>query len=221
MQISKEDYYRVRAESYPFDDQEAKVRYQNALNWLILKDGVVIREVGCKYAVLRDLLEVHACKADYAAIDIDDATLRKIPKYNPNQFICHNVSNGIPFPDSSTDYIFCLEVMEHLDNPTAFLAEVKRVLKPNGKLILSVPNPYCWMEWLGNVRKAKDTEGHISSFTYGNIDALLTFSGLRLCDMQGTFTRLPFSKRFLGSYKLMKTNNMFLTRSFMFLIEKS
>ena len=220
MQISKEDYYRIRAESYPLDDQEAKVRYQNALKWLILKEGIVIREIGCKFAVLRDLLEKHECRADYAAIDIDDATLRKIPKYDPKQFICHNVSNGIPFPDSSTDYIFCLEVMEHLDNPTAFLAEVRRVLKPTGKLILSVPNPYCWMEWVSNYRNAKDTEGHISSFTYGNIDALITFSGLRLCETMGTYTLVPFSKRIFGNYKLIETNNLFLTRSFMFLIEK-
>jgi SAM-dependent methyltransferase len=110
--------------------------------------------------------------------------------------------------------------MEHLDNPTAFLAEVKRVLKPNGKLIISVPNPYCWIEWVANMRKKKDTEGHISSFTFGNVDALLTFAGLRLSDMKGTYTRFPFSKRIFGRYIIMKTNNMFLTRSFMFLIEK-
>lgn len=46
MQITKEDFYQLRAESYSLDDQEVMVRYQNALNWLILKDGVVIRVVG-------------------------------------------------------------------------------------------------------------------------------------------------------------------------------
>lgn len=220
MEITKEDYYKLRAESYPLDDQEALVRYGKALAWLNVKEGMVVREVGCKFAVLRDLLEKHVHKSNYAAVDIDEATLRKIPRYDSEQFISHNVNSGIPFPDSSTDYLFCLEVLEHLENPTAFMAEVKRILKPGGKLILSVPNPYCWMESLGNIYKQSDTEGHISSFTYQNIDALLRFGGLTLRDSMGTFTRVPFSRRMFGKYKLIETNNILLTRSYMYLIEK-
>ena len=220
MEITKEDYYKLRAETYPFDDQEALIRYGKILDWLDLKEGVVIREIGCKFAVLRDLLDKHVRNADYIAVDIDEATLRKIPKYNPEQFICHNVNEGFPFHDSSVDYLVCLEVLEHLENPTSFMAEVNRILKPGGKLVLSVPNPYCWMEWLGNYRKRPDSEGHISSFTYQNIDALLRFEGLVLSDIKGTFTRIPFSRRLFGNYKLMESKNMLLTRSFMFLIEK-
>lgn len=220
MQITKEEFYRMRAESYPLDDQEALLRYGKALPWITFKEKVIVREVGCKFAVLRDLLQEYSQGADYAAVDIDVATLRKIPGYNPEQFICHNVNDGIPFQDSSADYIFCLEVLEHLEQPTAFLEEAKRVLKPHGKLILSVPNPYCWMEWLSNHRRSADTEGHISSFTHQNIDALLKFTGLVLRDSMGTFTRVPFSSRLFGKHKLIETNNMLLTRSYMFLIEK-
>lgn len=218
--ITKDAFYRARAETYEVEDPEALVRYRRAMAWLDVKEGIVVREVGCKFAVLRSLLENSSYYTNYAAVDIDDATLQKIPGYNPEQFKRHDVNSGLPFEDSSVDYIFCLEVLEHLENPTAFMFEVKRCLKAGGKLILSVPNPYCWMEFLGNYRKLPDGEGHISSLTYQNIDALLRFAGLFLLDLKGTYTRLPLSRRFLGNYKLVETNNIFLTRSYMFLIEK-
>ena len=201
-------------------DPEAVVRYQNVLEWISLRDGVAIREVGCKYAVLRDVLADRGLQPDYVAVDIDAATLRKIPGFNEQQFICHDVNRGLPFADSSADYLVCLEVLEHLENATAFLEEAKRVLRPRGRLIVSVPNPYCWMEWLANFRRSGDTEGHVATYTHQNVDALMKFSGLVLRDVMGTFTRIPFSRRLFGRYSLMRTNRMLLTRSYMFLIEK-
>jgi len=219
--ISKEAFYQTRAESYPLEDPEALIRYARAMSWIEIKNSIVVREVGCKFAVLRDLLVQTTQDADYVAVDIDKATLLKITGYNSKQFICHNVNSGLPFDDSTADYIFCMEVLEHLENASFFLAEAKRVLKLGGKLVLSVPNPYCWMELMSNARSQKDGEGHISSYTHQNIDALLRFGGLTLLDKMGTYTRLPLTRRMFGKYKLMETNRMFLTRSYMFLIGKS
>jgi SAM-dependent methyltransferase len=219
-QITKADFYRLKGEGYERYDAEAMVRYRNALQWMSLRDGIAIREVGCKYAVLRDVLAERGMQTDYIAVDIDAATLRKIPGFNEQQFICFDVNRGLPFEDSSADYLVCLEVLEHLENATAFLDEAKRVLRPGGRLIVSVPNPYCWMEWLANFRRSGDTEGHVATYTHQNVDALMKFSGLLLRDAMGTFTRIPFSRRLFGKYLLLRTNRMLLTRSFMFLIEK-
>lgn len=43
----------------------------------------------------------------------------------------------LPFEDSSFDVVLCTEVYEHLENPTKATAELKRILKPDGKLILT------------------------------------------------------------------------------------
>lgn len=45
----------------------------------------------------------------------------------------------IPLPESSIDSALCTEVLEHVPNPVAVLAEVHRVLKPGGSLLLTVP----------------------------------------------------------------------------------
>jgi SAM-dependent methyltransferase len=46
---------------------------------------------------------------------------------------------NIPLPDNSIDVILCTEVFEHLPNPVYAIKEFSRLLKPEGKLILSAP----------------------------------------------------------------------------------
>jgi len=46
---------------------------------------------------------------------------------------------SIPLPDNSVDAILCTEVFEHLPSPIEAIKEFSRLLKPNGKLILSAP----------------------------------------------------------------------------------
>ena len=38
------------------------------------------------------------------------------------------------------DYIYCIEGIEHIENPFHLISEFYRILKPNGKLIISTPN---------------------------------------------------------------------------------
>lgn len=46
---------------------------------------------------------------------------------------------ALPFPEASIDGAVAVEVLEHLEYPSSFLAEVKRVLKPGGVFVLTTP----------------------------------------------------------------------------------
>ncbi|PIW69280.1 MAG: methylase [Ignavibacteriales bacterium CG12_big_fil_rev_8_21_14_0_65_30_8] len=50
----------------------------------------------------------------------------------------------IPFSDNEFDSVITSQVLEHVFNPQQFLAEINRVLKSNGKLLLTVP--FIWDE---------------------------------------------------------------------------
>ncbi|MDN3512442.1 MAG: class I SAM-dependent methyltransferase [Candidatus Jettenia sp.] len=45
----------------------------------------------------------------------------------------------IPVPDERYDNILCSEVLEHIENPLEGIKEMKRILKPGGKVIITVP----------------------------------------------------------------------------------
>ena len=46
---------------------------------------------------------------------------------------------ALPFADGSFGTVLCTEVIEHIPDPSAALAEYRRVLQPGGLLIGSVP----------------------------------------------------------------------------------
>jgi len=52
--------------------------------------------------------------------------------------------NVLPFADATFDSILCNQVLEHIFEPTMFLNEIHRVLKPGGILLLTVP--FVWDE---------------------------------------------------------------------------
>jgi SAM-dependent methyltransferase len=97
------------------------------------RDNVVIREVGCKFGVIVDLLNKKQIAYDYHAIDIDEVTLLTARPYGNAKFSCHDANNGLPFESGEADYVICLEVLEHLENATKFFAEARRVLKDDGR----------------------------------------------------------------------------------------
>lgn len=51
-----------------------------------------------------------------------------------------DITKPLPFPDSCCDYVLLMEVIEHLRNPYSVLSEINRILRSDGKLIISTPN---------------------------------------------------------------------------------
>ena len=49
-------------------------------------------------------------------------------------------AKAIPIDDNSVDVVVSFETLEHIDDYEKFMSEIKRVLKPNGLLVLSTPN---------------------------------------------------------------------------------
>jgi SAM-dependent methyltransferase len=49
-----------------------------------------------------------------------------------------------PFEDATFDSVICSQVLEHVFEPDFFISEICRVLKPGGKVMLTVP--FIWDE---------------------------------------------------------------------------
>jgi SAM-dependent methyltransferase len=53
-----------------------------------------------------------------------------------------SLANPLPFRADSFDSILCTSVLEHVDSAEAAVAEIARVLKPGGRLLITVPFLY-------------------------------------------------------------------------------
>jgi len=114
----------------------------------IKKDSKIL-ELGCGQSKgLRYLVENNYIYPSNAyGIDQSEEAVNfsknKLPKSNFSQGDIYNLK----FEPNKFDYIFLMEVIEHLENPSQALEEVSRILKPGGKLVLSFPN-YINFPWL-------------------------------------------------------------------------
>ena len=121
-----------------------------------IKDPVTsLLDVGCNVgAWLRDCSQRWP-SAHLAGVEINQAALNQAKVNVPGVDLRHAGAECLPFPDESFQYVTCLEVLEHLpaELRPAAIKEMRRVLKPGGRLILTVPHAG-WLEWLdsNNVR---------------------------------------------------------------------
>jgi SAM-dependent methyltransferase len=80
----------------------------------------------------------------------------------------------LPFPDATFDVVGAFDVIEHCEPEGAALSEVVRVLKPGGRLLMSVP-AYQWAWTDFDVRS-----GHHRRYTRGRAVAAVERAGLRV-----------------------------------------
>jgi len=98
--------------------------------------NVAILDVGCGLRPYGDFFS----HTKYTGIDVEQSG-RKLGDKKPDQFFD---GLNIPFEAFSFDVVICTQVLEHCLDPRKLLSEIHRVLKPAGKLFLTVP--FIWGE---------------------------------------------------------------------------
>jgi SAM-dependent methyltransferase len=56
------------------------------------------------------------------------------------QLVCGDVEEALPFRSGRFDVVFCSDLLEHVIKRDQVLGEIRRVLRPDGRLLLAVPN---------------------------------------------------------------------------------
>jgi SAM-dependent methyltransferase len=85
------------------------------------------------------------------------------------------------FPDASFDLVIIWHVLEHLYAPQEMLREIHRVLKPNGALLVAVPNFGSWEARFGKRHWFHlNVPGHLTHFTSRTIERELKDAGFNV-----------------------------------------
>lgn len=126
---SRGDYHREPDPDWDYyPTYIAKLEYVR--RWLdAMPSSTRVLDAGCGEGVL---VEEYAGRLGIVGIDAAYSS----------QHVQQGSLTALPYPDGSFDRAMCLDVLEHLtfEEQPAALAELFRVLKPGGELLVSVPN---------------------------------------------------------------------------------
>jgi 2-polyprenyl-3-methyl-5-hydroxy-6-metoxy-1,4-benzoquinol methylase len=103
-----------------------------------LPPGAQVLDSGCGNGVFTAFLCELGC--DAIGIDISGTAIGYArQEYQEIRFEVASLEEGLPFKDEEFDAVWCTEVLEHLFDVEGALTEINRVLRSNGKLVLTTP----------------------------------------------------------------------------------
>ena len=158
----------------------------------LLKKGKRLLDIGCGDGSIIEIAidryeEIYGCDISLNALsETKDMLMFSV---------CADLNEGcIPYKDDSFECVTALEFLEHIINPLRILEDIRRVLKPHGRLVLTTPNiryfrnlhtlilhgsfPHTTMDdfvWGG---------GHLHYFTRKDLAFLLSQAGFKRINFQ-------------------------------------
>ncbi len=151
--------------------EQGKIRLEHYHRYAVVID--IVKE--------KDVLDV-ACGEGYGSsfmatvarsvvgVDIsDEAIQHALATYTkPNLTFCQGSATALAFADASYDVVVSFETIEHLAEQAEMLSELRRVLRPDGLLVISSPNRPVYSEESG-----EHNEFHVKELDFKEFDKLL------------------------------------------------
>jgi SAM-dependent methyltransferase len=185
------DYHRVPDptwEFYPtYIAKLAAVR-----RWLdALPRETRVLDAGCGEGVL---VEEYAGRLRIEGLD---------PNYSSDRVRTGSLTE-LPYDDRTFDRALCLDVLEHLtfDEQPRAIAELHRVLKPGGEVLVSVPNlahlqSRIHFLFLGRLIRTASEQKHPGDRPVGDYIQMAVRAGFSLVARRGIFPTVPVITRFI------------------------
>lgn len=161
---------------------KAKCNY--VLRWLKNNNGKTL-DIGVGYGHLEYLAKKNNLDLDLYGIDITPKSINRIRKRFGKKFKLGSI-HKIPFKNYLFKNVLLLDVYEHIPKSKSKTAmqEIKRVLKNDGNLILSIP--------LNDTEQDATLNGHLRQFDIENITSELNDYGFLIIDYKVYFAYKKF-----------------------------
>lgn len=114
--------------------------------------------------------------------DLEEKSIGEMSRLLNNPVV-HVRENQLPFEDNHFDCVISIDVHEHLNDPNPFTAELGRVTKSGGKVIVTVPNgdeTRLAVRLKNFAGMTKEKYGHVRiGYRISELKELLTANGLQ------------------------------------------
>lgn len=170
--------------------------------WQRRRHEIILEFTGNSSAVL-DI----GCGSSRIILDLKDAVgmdilLRKLRFLKPNhEKLVQGSTFALPFKSESFEVVINSEVIEHVPQDPAIMNEMRRVLRPEGILVLGTPDYGRWswvvLEWIyGKVLGGGYAAEHITHYTRQSLAELIEASGFEVLDCKYVgFSEMIFKAR--------------------------
>lgn len=140
-----------------FDDNDPSVYnmcrkdYPDILEELEKEDFTDVLDAGCGTGAVISLLHKKYPGKHFTGIDLSDKMIEVAARKGISGVtFVQGDCEELPFLDGSFDAVLCSMSFHHYPNPERFFANVCRVLRPGGRLILRDMTGPTWMIWIVN-----------------------------------------------------------------------
>ncbi|WP_449085734.1 methyltransferase domain-containing protein [Rhizobium sp. A37_96] len=125
------------------------IRYHRAAEYI--RPGDRVLDVACGQGYGSHILYSSSKARSVIGIDLSDFSIdyanAHYGRSNTVRFEVGDAQALSQIPDNSIDFITAFETIEHVPDPDAYLTQLKRVLKPSGRLMVCAPNN--WVDETG------------------------------------------------------------------------
>lgn len=147
-----------------------------------IKPGSKILDIGCNEGKIRYYLK----EPNYFGVDLDKNLIEKLKSEGVQAKIVNLNKEDIPFQNQKFDYILLLDIIEHVADSRNLIQNSKKLLNPQGRLIITLPNDYHLMNKLRFCFNLPLTEdvfspyGHLHYFPIRIGQKFLNSNGLKI-----------------------------------------
>ena len=159
------DYYDQSLDN-PIQWYWHRKRFRQVINIIKPLHGSLL-DVGCDGATFTERMKASNPNLNVVAVDVSKTFIRYSVEKCPDVPFVVSDGQRLPFKEETFEVLSCLEVLEHVVDPTAVLKEAHRCLKKGGECIILVPNGksrlfrIIWFFWLkGKGKSWRDAHKH-------------------------------------------------------------
>jgi SAM-dependent methyltransferase len=133
------DYYEDLWERLPTELAPPDYDRRRALLLDEVRPGERVLDLGSGSGVFTAALAVAGARV--VGVEVADAAVRRARAEHPGlDFRLAPIDGALPLEDGSFDLVWASEVIEHVADTARWLGEVRRVLVPGGRLLVTTPN---------------------------------------------------------------------------------
>lgn len=168
------------------------------------RPGERVLDVGCGVGYLCEVLARGGDGRHIVGVDPSLESIRACRELAPGAFMAGDAL-ALPFRASSFDCVALSDVIEHLADPDQALGEIRRVIKPGGRLVLSTPaleGPFTRTRLESFLHEERDElqMNHRAGFARAELCDLLRRHGF--ADLQAVYTNVFLTQLLIGVMKL-------------------